>query len=119
MMMFKLRYGKVLIFINLLISLFFNMSEAKSTTSYILSVDTGNQESINSNDFLQNVKTVLTEFQGVVTHEYSLINGLSFEMDPSIFTNNVKDKLINLGKETGVTVNIEKDQDVHAFTGKH
>lgn len=117
--MFKLTNKSILISFYLLISLFFTMSQAKSTTSYILSVDTGNQATIDSNDFLQNVKTVLTEFQGVVTHEYSLINGLSFEMDPNIFTNNVQDKLVALGKETGVKLNIEKDQDVHAFTGKH
>ncbi|CAB4255644.1 similar to Saccharomyces cerevisiae YHR138C Putative protein of unknown function [Maudiozyma barnettii] len=103
----------------LILTFIFSMSQAKSTTSYILSIDNGDKATADSGSVLQNAKTLLTDFQGVITHEYSLINGLSFEMDPNIFTSNVQDKLISLGDKAGVKVNIEKDQDVHAFTGKH
>lgn len=95
------------------------MSQAKSTTSYILSLDAPEGASVDSTGVLQSIKGLVTEFNGTVTHEYSLINGLSFEMDDSTFADGVRSKMVSLGEKAGVTVNIEKDQDVHAFTGKH
>lgn len=102
----------------LLLTLLFTMSQGKSTTSYILSIDNPNEINIDGS-IMQNFKNLVSEFNGKVTHEYSLINGLSFEIDDNTLSTGLKDKLQSLGQSVGVVVNVEKDQDVHAFSGKH
>lgn len=112
---YKLTFLSVCLTLGLLIT----MSHAKSTTSYILSLEEPEGASVDSAGVLQSLKGLVSEFNGTVTHEYSLINGLSFEIDDSAFTDDARAKMVSLGEKAGVTVNIEKDQDVHTFTGKH
>lgn len=82
------------------------------TENYIISVDTGDANA--ANNVMSDLKNVITKFNGVITHEYSLINGYSAEIPENVATG-LQNALNVWGDKTGYTVNFEKDQEVHAL----
>ncbi|CCF58648.1 hypothetical protein KAFR_0F00510 [Kazachstania africana CBS 2517] len=96
-------------------------SSAKSTTSYILSVDTGdNANTQSTTNLVSEVKSLVSKFQGKITHDYKLINGFSFEIYDK-YVPTLKTEINAISDKFGMGINLEEDKEVHAFNnlGKH
>ena len=91
----------------------------ESTNSYILSFEKSELMTSKVPEVLTNLKSLVNEFNGKVTHDFSLINGFSFEMPDDYFVG-LKSKINSFAQTIGTRINIEKDQEIHAFNGgKH
>lgn len=83
------------------------------TLSYIVTFGDGSEIPFTA---LDQVKELVKELGGRITHEYSLIKGFSLEV-PSSASSEIITQLDHLKEKLGCGIQIEKDSEVHAFGG--
>ncbi|CCE63693.1 hypothetical protein TPHA_0F02110 [Tetrapisispora phaffii CBS 4417] len=83
-------------------------------SSYILTFNEPSGDVIVPTSFMDDLKSIIKEFGGKVTHEYTLIRGFTIDMSSSNISG-LKSRLTTIGNEFGYSFNIEQDSDVHAI----
>ncbi|SCV05239.1 LANO_0H03114g1_1 [Lachancea nothofagi CBS 11611] len=92
------------------------MAYATSTDhakSYILTLDE-NQAAWKGK--LDDLKSLIKQTGGRITHEYSLVKGFSMEL-PSDRSKGIVEKLESFAEKLKCKLHIEEDQEVHTFSG--
>ncbi|EDO18309.1 hypothetical protein Kpol_1039p60 [Vanderwaltozyma polyspora DSM 70294] len=97
------------------LNLILTMCDYIGSSSYILTFGNSGDEVI-PNSFITEVKNIVSEFGGKVTHEYALIKGFTMDI-PSDVVPNLKQKLELVEKKFGYSFNLERDSEVHALVG--
>ncbi|SCU96774.1 LAME_0F17392g1_1 [Lachancea meyersii CBS 8951] len=65
---------------------------------------------------LDDLKSLVKQTGGKITHEYSLVKGFSMEI-PSSHSTDVLERLEKFAQKLKFKLNIEQDQEVHAMSG--
>ena len=65
---------------------------------------------------IDDLKSLVKQAGGKITHEYSLIQGFSMEL-PAKHSSTIVEKIERLGKKLKCKFSLEPDQEVHAFEG--
>lgn len=119
MRIFKsLRSRSITLLLLISVLVFAIMSQAKSTTSYILFLRGRTDDVAINEDTMQQFKNLITSLSGKVTHQFDLISGVTFEISDD-FASALKARLETLGKTLDLHVTVEKDREVRTFLGKH
>lgn len=84
-----------------------------ATTSYIITVDHNDVPS----SFMDTLKQKVKDVGGYVTHEFSLIQGFTAELDDSEVSK-LQGQVKQAEMKSGYFVKIEKDSEVHTYA-KH
>lgn len=84
-----------------------------TTSNYILHIknDKGTQA---SSDLLGDLKGIVSKFDGKVKDDFKLIPGFAFSL-PTTVGDSFKNAADSWGTKNGVTVELEKDQQVHTL----
>ena len=114
----SLRSRSITLLLLISVLVFAIMSQAKSTTPYILFLRGQTDDVAINEDTMQQFKDLITSLSGKITHQYDIIPGVSFEISDD-FASALKARLDTLGKTLDLHVTMEKDQEVHFFAGKH
>lgn len=84
-----------------------------TTTHYILHLKHDNGNTI-PNDLLNDVKGIVSKFDGKVKDDFKLVPGFTFSL-PTKIGESFKNAADSWATRNGVTVEIEQDQQVHAL----
>lgn len=84
-----------------------------TVSHYILHVKNINGSEI-TNDLLNDLKGIVSKFDGKVKDDFTLIPGFTFSL-PTKVGNSFKNAADSWGSRNGITVEIEQDQQVHAL----
>lgn len=89
------------------------INKEMSTTHYILHLKHNNGSNIPDN-LLNDIKGVVSKFDGKVKDDFKLVPGFTFSL-PTKIGESFKNAADSWGSRNGVTVEIEQDQQVHAL----
>ncbi|SCU87181.1 LADA_0E02498g1_1 [Lachancea dasiensis] len=90
------------------------LAYATSTAqSYILTID---EQQPAWKAKLDDLKSLVKQAGGRITHEYSLVKGFSMEL-PAESSKGIVDRLESFASRLKCKLHIEQDQEVHAFGG--
>lgn len=67
-----------------------------------------------SSTFLDDIKSLVHDLGGKITHEYSLIKGFTMDASDDVLPR-LKKKLQEVESEFGYKVNLERDSEVYCF----